>query len=104
MNIFKELIQYFNQKVRLDVSSITKLNQSDKEQAIANGEAARKVLSSPDFSLQYHLHRFTILDELEDATTDEERIAIGHKVKGMREFLDHLEKQEYFGRLVKGKE
>ena len=101
MKIFEDVIKYFNKRVRLDPSSITKLNQSTKEQAIVNGDAASRLLSGSDLSLQYNLFKFAMMEELEGARTDEERVSVGYKVQGMREFIDHLEKQEYFGKLVK---
>ena len=104
MKIFLDIIKYFNQRVKLDFSAIGKLNQSTKEQAIVNGNAASELLRNANFGLQYNLYRFALLDELEASRDDAERIAIGLKVQGLREFIDHLEKQEYFGNSVKSKE
>jgi hypothetical protein len=53
-----------------------------------------------DFALMFNLYRFGMLERLETASTDEERIGNAYYVAGVRDFIDFVEKSEYLAKVA----
>jgi hypothetical protein len=51
----------------------------------------------------FNLYRFGMLERLEEAKTDEERIGNAYYVAGVRDFIDFVEKTEYLARVANKK-
>ena len=93
--VFRDVIGCFNKRVK--TVGLDRASNTTKEQAYSNARAASDLLKNSDLGLQYNLYRFTLLEDIEEASTDEERIALAHRVAGIREFITHLEEQEHIG-------
>lgn len=48
----------------------------------------------------FNLYRFQMLERLEDATDDANRLSNAYYVAGARDFIDFIEKQEYLAKRV----
>lgn len=90
---------YFNKRTRA-TDSHKEANVARKTLAIENGECASRLLKNEDFALLFNLYRFQILERLEDARDDADRLGNAYYVAGARDFIDFIEKQEYLAKRV----
>lgn len=88
---------YFNRRTRA-IDSHKEANLARKTLVIENGESASRLLKNEDFALLFNLYRFYMLEKLEDAQEDADRISNAHYVAGARDFIDFIEKQEYLAK------
>ena len=91
---------YFNKRTRA-TDSFKEANVARKTLVIENGESAGKLLKNEDFALMFNLYRFQMLERLEDARDDSDRLSNAYYVAGARDFIDFIEKQEYLAKKVK---
>lgn len=90
---------YFNRRTRA-IDSHKEANFARKTLVIENGECASRLLKNEDFALLFNLYRFQMLERLEDARDDSERLSNAYYVAGARDFIDFIEKQEYLAKRV----
>ena len=90
---------YFNKRTRA-VDSHKEANFARKTLVIENGECASRLLKNEDFALLFNLYRFQIMERLEDARDDADRLGNAYYVAGARDFIDFIEKQEYLAKRV----
>lgn len=90
---------YFNRRTRV-TDSHKEANASRKTLVIENGESASRLLKNEDFALLFNLYRFQMLERLEDARDDADRLSNAYYVAGARDFIDFIEKQEYLAKRV----
>jgi len=91
--------EYFNRRTRSSDAS----KESDvtrKTLVIENGECASRLLRNEDFALLFNLYRFQLLERLEDARDDADRLSNAYYVAGARDLIDFVEKQEYLAKRV----
>ena len=98
-SLVKNIRDYFNRRTKA-TDSYKEANAEKRTLVIQNGEAATRLLLNVDFALMFNLYRFNMLERLEEAKSDEERIGNAYYVAGMRDFIDFIEKQEYLAKLV----
>ena len=91
--------QYFNRRTRA-VDSHKEANVHRKTLVIENGECASRLIKSEDFALLFNLYRFSMLERLEEADSDEKRIGNAYYVAGVRDFIDFVEKSEYLAKVA----
>jgi hypothetical protein len=91
---------YFNRRTKA-VDTHKEANFERRTLVIENGESASRLMLNEDFALLFNLYRFNMLERLEDARTDLERIENAHYVAGVRDFIGFIEKTEYLGRVAK---
>jgi len=96
-SLVSNIREFFNQRTRA-VDSAKEARLERKTLAIQNGEVASRMLKNPDFALMFNLYRFNMLEQLEDATDDQQRISNAHYVAGVRDFINYVEKLEYLGK------
>jgi hypothetical protein len=89
---------YFNRRTRV-TDSHKEANGARKTLVIENGECASRLLKN-DFALLFNLYRFQMLERLEDARDDADRLSNAYYVAGARDFIDFIEKQEYLAKRV----
>jgi hypothetical protein len=65
---------------------------------LQNGESAKRLLKNEDFALMFNLYRFHMLEQLEEADSDEKRIGNAYYVAGVRDFISFIEKSEYLAK------
>jgi hypothetical protein len=97
--MLKNIRAYFNKRTRV-TDSHKEADVSRKTLVIENGESASRLLRNEDFALLFNLYRFQMLERLEDARSDDERLSNAYYVAGARDFIDFIEKQEYLAKRV----
>jgi len=98
-SMLKDIRAYFNRRTRAS-DSFKEANVARKTLAIENGESASRLLKNEDFALLFNLYRFQMLERLEDAREDSDRLSNAYYVAGARDFIDFIEKQEYLAKKV----
>ena len=98
-SMVEKIRAYFNRRTRV-VDSHKEANVARKTLVIENGECAARLLKNEDFALLFNLYRFQLLERLEDARDDSERLSNAYYVAGARDLIDFVEKQEYLAKRV----
>ena len=94
-----DIREYFNKRTRIS-DTIKEADVTRHTLVIENSNCAKRLLANDDFALMFNLYRFSLLERLEDAKSDDERDSNAKYVAGVRDFIDFIEKQEYLGRVV----
>jgi hypothetical protein len=96
------IVEYFNRRTAIkDLEE--KAAVSRKTLVLENGAVASRLLKNDDFALMFNLYRFDMLNRLEDSKSDLERISNAHYVAGVRDFIDFVEKTEYFAKVAESR-
>jgi hypothetical protein len=98
-SMVKNIRAYFNRRTRA-TDSYKEANVARKTLVIENGECASRLLRNEDFALLFNLYRFQVMERLEDARDDADRLSNAYYVAGARDFIDFIEKQEYLAKRV----
>jgi len=98
-SMVEKIRAYFNRRTRA-VDSYKEANVARKTLVIENGECASRLLKNEDFALLFNLYRFQLLERLEDARDDSDRLSNAYYVAGARDLIDFVEKQEYLAKRV----
>lgn len=98
-SMVEKIRAYFNRRTRA-VDSYKEANVARKTLVIENGECASRLLKNEDFALLFNLYRFQLLERLEDARDDSDRLSNAYYVAGARDLIDFIEKQEYLAKRV----
>jgi hypothetical protein len=97
-SLLENITGYFNRRTRhKDVKS----DQAEKQVVfIENGEIATRLLKNSDFALMFNLYRFSLMERMEDAKNDLDRIRDAHYISGARDFIDFIELTVYLSASV----
>ena len=97
-SLLGNITEYFNRRTKhRDVKS----DQVEKQVVfIENGEIATRLLKNSDFALMFNLYRFSLMEKMEDAKTDLDRIRDAHYISGARDFIDFIELTVYLSASV----
>jgi hypothetical protein len=90
----------FNRRTRTE-HTYKEASPEQRTLVLQNGESASRLLLNEDFALMFNLYRFSVMERLEDATSDADRISNAHFVAGVRDFVGFIEKQEYLGKVAR---
>jgi hypothetical protein len=89
----------FNRRTKVE-HTYKEASHEQRTLVLQNGECASRLLLNQDFALMFNLYRFSVMERLEDATSDADRISNAHFVAGVRDFIGFVEKQEYLGKMA----
>ena len=89
--------EFFNRRTRA-TDAMKEAHVNRQTLVLQNGESASRLLRNEDFALMFNLYRFHMLERLEDATDDSERIGNAYYVAGVRDFISFVEKNEYLAK------
>jgi len=97
-SLLGNITEYFNRRTKhRDVKS----DQAEKQVVfIENGEIATRLLKNSDFALMFNLYRFSLMERMEDAKNDLDRIRDAHYISGARDFIDFIELTVYLSASV----
>ena len=98
-SLVKNIRDYFNRRTKA-TDAYKEAHVERRTLVIQNGEVARRLMLNEDFALMFNLYRFSMLERLEEAKTDEERIGNAYYVAGVRDFIDFIEKNEYLAKVA----
>jgi hypothetical protein len=101
-SLVKNIREYFNRRTKA-TDAYKEANVEKRTLVIQNGEVASRLMLNTDFALMFNLYRFNMLERLEEASSDEERIGNAYYVAGVRDFIDFVEKTEYLARVANKK-
>lgn len=97
-SLLGNITEYFNRRTK---HKDLKSDQTEKQvKFIENGEIASRLLKNTDFALMFNLYRFSLLERMEDAKTDLDRIRDAHYISGARDFIDFIELTIYSSNVV----
>jgi hypothetical protein len=92
-SLLGNITEYFNRRTK---HKDLKSDQVEKQvRFIENGEIATRLLKNTDFALMFNLYRFSLMERMEDAKTDLDRIRDAHYISGARDFIDFIELTVY---------
>jgi hypothetical protein len=92
-SLLGNITEYFNRRTK---HKDLKSDQVEKQvRFIENGEIASRLLKNTDFALMFNLYRFSLMERMEDAKTDLDRIRDAHYISGARDFIDFIELTVY---------
>ena len=92
-SLLGNITEYFNRRTR---HKDLKSDQVEKQvKFLENGEIASRLLKNTDFALMFNLYRFSLMERMEDAKTDLDRIRDAHYISGARDFIDFIELTVY---------
>jgi hypothetical protein len=92
-SLLGNITEYFNKRTK---HKDLKSDQVEKQvRFIENGEIASRLLKNTDFALMFNLYRFSLMERMEDAKTDLDRIRDAHYISGARDFIDFIELTVY---------
>jgi len=92
-SLLGNITEYFNRRTK---HKDLKSDQVEKQvKFIENGDCASRLLKNPDFALLFNLYRFSLMERMEDAKTDLDRIRDAHYISGARDFIDFVELTVY---------
>lgn len=92
-SLLGNITEYFNRRTK---HKDLKSDQVEKQvRFIENGEIASRLLKNTDFALMFNLYRFNLMERMEDAKTDLDRIRDAHYISGARDFIDFIELTVY---------
>jgi len=98
-SLVKNVREFFNRRTKT-TDAYKEAHVERRTLVIQNGEAATRLMLNEDFALMFNLYRFNMLEKLEEATSDEERIGNAYYVAGVRDFIDFVEKSEYLAKMA----
>ena len=98
-SLVKNIRDFFNRRTKA-TDAYKEAHVERRTLVIQNGEAASRLLRNEDFALMFNLYRFSMLERLEEAKEDSERIGNAYYVAGVRDFIDFVEKNEYLAKVA----
>ena len=98
--IEKDTIDFYNSRLTVDVSQLSKLTTSQKDQVKHYGSLAEALLVNRDFAMFVHHFKFSLADDLASIrshTPDDNtrRIALSNELAGIDNFVNSLKKAVY---------
>jgi len=96
-SLVSDIREFFNRRTRA-TDAMKEAHVNRQTLVLQNGESASRLLKNEDFALMFNLYRFYMLEKLEDANDDSERIGNAYYVAGVRDFISFIEKNEYLAK------
>jgi len=98
--INEDTIEHYNSRLTLDLSQLSKLTPSQKDQVRHYGSQAEALLKNKDLAMFVHHFKFSLADELASIrshTLDDNtrRIAISNELAGIDNFVSSLKRAVY---------
>ena len=93
-------IEFFNSRLTVNVSNITKLTPTQQDRVRHYGSQAEALLKNRDLAMFVHHYKFEVLDNLASIrghTSDEntQRVAMCNELAGIDSFITSLKKAVY---------
>ena len=88
-SLVKNIRDFFNRRTKA-VDAHKEAHVNRQTLVLQNGESASRLLKNEDFALMFNLYRFQMLERLEDARDDSDRLSNAYYVAGARDFIDFL--------------
>ncbi len=98
--INEETIEFYNNRLTVDLGSITKLTPAQKDRVRHYGSQAETLLTNKDLAMFVHHFKFSIADELANmrgntADDNAQRVALSHQLAGIDNFVSSLKRAVY---------
>ena len=98
--INQDAVDAYNSRLTVDLSQLSKLTTSQKDQVRHYGSLAEALLKSRDLAMFVHHFKFSITDELSNirghsAEDNAQRVAFSHQLAGIDSFVNSLKKAVY---------
>jgi len=93
-------VEFFNSRLTLDYTNITKLTPSQKDKIRSYGSQAENLLKNRDFAMFVHHYKFELADSLANIRGHQpednaERVALSNQLAGIDSFVNSLKKAVY---------
>ena len=98
-SLVKDIRDFFNRRTKA-TDGYKEAHVNRQTLVLQNGESASRLLKNEDFALMFNLYRFSMLERLEEAKSDDDRIGNAYYVAGVRDFIDFVEKSEYLAKVA----
>jgi hypothetical protein len=94
------VIEAFNNRPRVNVSTIKSLTPAERDRVVVHGSGAENLLKNKDFAQFVHQFKFELADELSaiKGHTEEDnnkRIAVANQLVGIEGFVASLQRAVY---------
>lgn len=98
--IEKDTIDFYNSRLTVDLSQISKLTPSQKDQVRSYGSQAEALMKNRDLAMFVHHFKFSLADELASIRSHQpddnaKRIAISNELAGIDNFVNSLKRAVY---------
>ena len=98
--INEDTIEFYNNRLTVDLSQLSKLTVSQKDQVRHYGSQAETLLKNKELALFIHHFKFSLADELASIrshTLDDNtrRIAVSNELAGIDNFVNSLKRAVY---------
>jgi hypothetical protein len=98
--IEKDTIDFYNSRLTVDLSQISKLTPSQKDQVRSYGSQAESLMKNRDLAMFVHHFKFSLADELASIRSHQpddnaKRIAISNELAGIDNFVNSLKRAVY---------
>lgn len=93
-------IEFYNSRLTIDYSSISKISTVQKDRIRNYGSQAENLLKNKDLAMFIHHHKFELADTLASIRgfgpdDNEQRIALAHELAGIDNFVNSLKRAVY---------
>jgi hypothetical protein len=98
--INEDTIEFYNNRLTVDVSQPSKLTASQKDQVRHYGSQAEALLKNKDLAIFVHHFKFSLADELASIRSHQpddnaRRIALSNELAGIDNFVNSLKRAVY---------
>ena len=98
--IEKDTIDFYNSRLTVDLSQLSKLTPSQKDQVRSYGSQAETLMKNRDLAMFVHHFKFSLADELASIRSHQpddnaKRIAISNELAGIDNFVNSLKRAVY---------
>ena len=98
--IEKDTIDFYNSRLTVDLSQMSKLTPSQKDQVRSYGSQAESLMKNRDLAMFVHHFKFSLADELASIRSHQpddnaKRIAISNELAGIDNFVNSLKRAVY---------
>ena len=98
--IHEDTIDFYNNRLTVDMSQPSKLTTSQKDQVKHYGSLAEALLKNRDLAMFVHHFKFSLADELASIRSHQQddnarRIAVSNELSGIDNFVSSLKRAVY---------
>jgi hypothetical protein len=98
--IEKDTIDFYNSRLTVDLSQISKLTPSQKDAVRSYGSQAETLMKNRDLAMFVHHFKFSLADDLASIRSHQpddnaRRIAISNELAGIDNFVNSLKRAVY---------
>lgn len=99
--IAEETIEAYNSRLTIDITKLSQLTPSQRDQIKSYGSQAESLLKNRDLALFIHHYKFALSDQLSEigphtAEANAERVAIANSLTGITGFVNSLKRAIYY--------